>query len=129
MIQLLRFSFTPPAVGKKDVYEYMCTSFIDEVRKCFEKGGYMQKEKNGDDLGGDFLVGYKNRLFRIDEDFQVGESYDGFDAVGCGRPYALGSLFTTTNSNMQTKDRILKALDVASKCSAGVCEPFIIEQT
>lgn len=42
MIQLLRFTFKPPEIGEKDIYEYMCTDFIDEVRECFKRGGYSQ---------------------------------------------------------------------------------------
>ncbi|HZK68569.1 MAG TPA: hypothetical protein VFC36_03120, partial [Paludibacter sp.] len=69
MIQLLRFSLSLPEVTK-DIYEYMCTDFINEVRKCFKDGGYLQKYTNGDEKGGSFLVAYKNRLFKIEDDFQ-----------------------------------------------------------
>lgn len=41
MIQLLRFSFKPPEIKLKDIYEYMCTDFINVVRNCFKDGGYI----------------------------------------------------------------------------------------
>lgn len=129
MIQLLRFSLKPPKIKNKEIYEYMCTDFINAVRKCFKKGGYLQKETKGDDKGGIFLVGYKNRLFRISQDFQVGESLRGYDAIGCGENYALGAIFTIKNHNIDARDKVLKALECASYFSGGVCEPFITYNT
>lgn len=129
MIQLLRFSFKPPEVSKKDVYEYMCTDFIDAVRECFKEGGFLQKYSDGDDKGGTFLVGYKDRLFQIDGDFQVGESLNGFNAVGCGEDFALGALHANLKENMSPKNRVLKALEAAAFFSGGVCKPFIIKET
>ena len=126
MIQLLQFSFKPPKRKKKEVYEYMCTDFIDAVRKCFKEGGYLQKYRLGDEKGGTFLVGYKGRLFEIEDDFQVAEPLDGFCSVGCGSDYAIGSLCTTENTKLTAEDRVLKALEVATKRSGGVEPPYII---
>jgi len=38
----------------------------------------------GQEAGGTFLVGYRGRLFRVDSDYQVGESVNNYCAVGCG---------------------------------------------
>jgi hypothetical protein len=64
-----------------DVDKYMRTTFIDAVRKCLADGRYAKKDNNIES-GGVFLVGYEARLSSVDSDFQVGESDDGFDAVG-----------------------------------------------
>lgn len=127
MIQLLRFSFNPPEVKEKDIYEYMCTNFIDSVRECFKNGGYLQKYTDGDEKGGTFLVAYKNRLFRIEDDFQVAENLNGIDAVGCGSNYALGALYALEKQDLTPKEKVLKSLEAASFFSAGVSEPFIIK--
>jgi ATP-dependent protease HslVU (ClpYQ) peptidase subunit len=129
MIQLLRFSFKPPEVNKKDIYEYMCTDFITAVRECFKEGGFLQKDTEGDEKGGTFLVGYKDRLFQIEGDFQVGESLNGLNAVGCGEDFALGALYTGLKENLPAKERVLKALEAAAFFSAGVCKPFVIKET
>lgn len=123
MIQLLRFSFNPPRVREKEIYEYMCTDFVTAVRDCFKDGGFMQKYSDGDDKGGSFLVGYQDRLFNIDSDFQVGESIYGADAVGCGAPYALGACYASDHITNK-EDVVIKALESAEKFSAGVCRPF-----
>lgn len=129
MIQLLMFSFKPPKIKRKPLFEYMCTDFINEVRKCFKDGGFLQKYNDGDEKGGMFLVAYKNNLFMIDSDFQVQESKINYESIGSGNSYALGSLSTTNYLKMSSKKRINIALKVAAKHNAGVSAPFILNST
>lgn len=129
MIQLLRFSFIPPEIKSKDIYQYMCTDFINEVRECFKVGGYLQKYATGDDKGGTFLVAYKNRLFNIQNDFQVGENLNGIDACGSGANFAIGSLFTVSKTDYNPNDKILKALECSEYFSLGVKRPFVLIST
>lgn len=129
MIQLLRFSLILPEIKTEDIFEYMCTDFINSVRECFKNGGYLQKHTDGDEKGGIFLVAYKSRLFKVDSDFQVGESLNGIDATGCGEDYALGSLYTLSKENITPKDKCLMALESAAFYSTAVCRPFIIMET
>ena len=129
MIQLLRFSLRPPDFKKdQDIYEYMCTDFVDAVRDCFKAGGYIHIE-NSEETGGVFLVGYKNRLFKIESDFQVGEYFDSYAAAGCGSDYALGTMFALKDTDMTIETKINLALEAAEKFSAGVSRPFVIEKT
>lgn len=125
MGQLLRYAFKPPKyrADEKDLYEFMVTNFVDAVRKCLKEGGYVQV-KDGEESGGCFLVGIHGRLFQIEEDFQVGESVQTFDAVGCGAAYALGA-FSATHA-MEPEKRVRLALETAEKWSAGVRGPFLI---
>ena len=129
MIQLLRFSFIPPDINSKEIYEYMCTDFITAVRTCFKDGGYLQTYTAGDEKGGNFLVAYKNRLFKIETDFQVAENLNGIDAVGCGADFALGALHSIADQEIPVEEKILKALEAAEFLASGVCSPFIIKST
>ena len=129
MIQLLRYSFKPPKIGKKEFYHYMCTDFVDAIRACFSSGGWIQKTTDGSEQGGVFLIGYKDRLFNIQSDFQVGENLNGIDACGCGERYALGAMFSMLNTEIEAKRKIEIALESATYFSAGVCGPYIIETT
>jgi len=139
MGQLLRFKFKPPKYypdqHNDNAYKYMCTDFIDAVKKCFKEDGY-SRIKSNEELGGCFLVGFKGRLFEIESDFQVGESIDNYNSVGCGQDYAKGCIF----SLIQEYDRIEghhgkdapkyvieEALQAAEHFSGGVRSPFIIE--
>lgn len=131
MGQLLRFSLKP-ALQKKGQsdYEYMCTGFINAVRKCFAAGGYMGKDKDEGEReeGGSFLVGYKGVLYEIESDFQVGINKEPFCSIGCGDDYAHGSLFTTAQLDLSPEERILYALQTAQHFSGAVLPPFIMLQ-
>lgn len=131
MIQLLQYKFKPPKIDKTDLHEYMCTTFIDAIRKCFSKNGFDMKYKNGSDKGGIFLVAYQNRLFRIDEDFQVGELILPYTSAGCGERYANGALYAIEEQSfkMTTKEKVLCALRCATKLTNGVLSPYILEET
>lgn len=130
MGQLLRYKLTPPThpyvePGQlMDVPKYMVTCFIDAVRECLKAGGYAEK-LNEQESGGKFLVGYSGRLFIIDSDYQVGESLDGYAAVGCGADIALGALHATMT--VEPRTRVMRALAAAERHSAGVRGPFVIE--
>lgn len=122
MGQLLAYSFTPPKRhDDTDIMRYMVTEFIDAVRACLKSGGLARRD-NEVESAGDFLVGYSGRLFRVESDYQVGECVCGYDAVGCGHAYALGSLSATPQQD--AKKRILGALAAAEQFSAGVRGPF-----
>lgn len=125
MGQLLHYSLNPPKIKRnQDIMEYMVNNFVPSVKQCLKDGGYGKSGGDGD-RGGTFLVGFKGRLFRIDNDFQVGESYEDYDAVGCGESYAKGCLFG--NSHLPPEDRIIQALSAAEYMSGGVMAPFVLE--
>lgn len=127
MLQLLRFSLVPPKIKKnRDLFEYMCTDFVNSVRQVFSNGGYLQTESDGTESGGTFLIGYKDKLFKIEPDFQVTENIDGIDAIGCGAEFALGSLYTSSGS---ARERLVKALEVSEYLSLGVSGPHTIIET
>ena len=123
MGQLLRFSLdVPEQASTSDDFEHLCTVFVDAVRHCLREGGFA-KQSEGEESGGVFLVGYRGALYCIDEDYHVGRSAHGYEAIGCGEEFALGSLASTTGN---AKSRILKALEAAALHSTGVCEPFTV---
>lgn len=123
MIQLLRFKFKPPYINDKEIYEYMCTDFVDGVRQCFKDGGFIKKQCDVES-GGQFLIAYKDRLFAIHDDFQVAENINSIDAVGCGADYALGAILVLDTLDLSTNDKITRALEYTAFLSAGVAAPF-----
>jgi hypothetical protein len=74
--------------------------------------------------GGNFLVGYKGKLYEIQDDFSVLNSPDIGMSVGSGASSARGSLHTTRDDK-KPHDRILKALEAAASVAVGVAAPFI----
>lgn len=109
-------------------HEYLVTKFVPNVIKLFEDGGY-GKSNSGEKSGGEFLFGYKDRLYKIQSDYQVGESLDNYDACGGGEEFALGSLRTTENLGLSPEERIRLALQSASKFSTSVAPPYQIVNT
>lgn len=125
MGQLLQYSFDPPErVPSKDLFTYMATDFIDGVRGCLKRGRFARKSDDVESAG-TFLVGHAGRLFTIDDDYQVAELADDFDACGSGVRVALGSLYAT--KELPPVDRLQLALEAASRFTAGVCPPFHFE--
>lgn len=124
MGQLLRFKFQPPPMKQgTDPFRYMCTSFVDAVRRTLKKGGFSQVDSNVE-RGGHFLVGFRGRIFEVDSDFQVGEAIADYAAIGCGDCYALGAL--EASSVIDPEKRVRQALAVAEKFSGGVRQPFVV---
>lgn len=123
MIQLLQYKLiAPKRHPDMDVMNFMVATFVEEVRRVFREGGFTTKQSEVE-TGGTFLVGYAGRLFRVEQDFQVGERADGFDACGCGQSYALGAMANT--EGMPVQDRLRIALETAAHFSAGVRGPFV----
>ena len=100
--------------------EYLATTFVSAVRKCLADGGF-QKTENDQETGGQFLVGYRGHLYVVESDYQVNSYHDGMAAIGCGKDYAMGSLW---NSDGAPEVRIMQALQTAGHFSNGVCGPY-----
>jgi len=109
-------------------HEYIVTRFIPNVIKLFEDGGF-SRNHSGEKEGGVFLLGYKDKLFKIDSDYQVEEAFDNYNACGSGETYALGSLMVTENTNLNPYERIRLALQAGTKFAVGVEPPFYIINT
>jgi ATP-dependent protease HslVU (ClpYQ) peptidase subunit len=130
MGQLLQYKLKVPAQrGGQDAHEFMATDFVDAVRSCLKEGGYAKKDHE-EESAGVFLVGYAGRLFRVDSDYQVGESEDSIMACGCGRDIALGALHALRNhkDKYTGHGRVMAALEAAERFCAGVRGPFVILQ-
>lgn len=128
MGQLLQHGMTFPPLpdASVDLHRFMVNEFVEAVRSTLKVGGYA-KTSDGRDEGGTFLVGCRGHLFRIESDFQVGESLDGYDACGGGEEVARGSLFTTRGWWDSPKQRVTAALEAAEHHNASVRPPFHLE--
>ena len=125
MGQLLRYKLNIPtrSADIPDDLGYMCGPFIDAVRQALKEGGFATT-KDGGEVGGTFLVGYKAALYCIQSDYQVEMTAEPYNAVGCGHAYALGSLHGS--AKLKPIERITAALEAAAHFSAGVGGPFTV---
>lgn len=129
MGQLLRYTLDVPAPPDRDLDRFMCTTFVDAVRDCLGNGGWA-KGTVEQEVGGNFLVGARGRLFEVCSDYQVGLMRDDYTAIGCGAPYAIGSLHMSGRNwqGIAPRPRVRLALEAAAHHSTGVCGPFTIKQ-
>lgn len=132
MGQLLGHAFVAPDRDPRMTTEkFMVTTFIDAVRACLKAGGYAS-QSNSVEAGGTFLVGYEGRIFRVDSDYQVGESLLPYEAVGCGAEHACAAMFATQEFADQGKCtapwRVMTALKAAEEFSCGVRGPFLVKE-
>jgi len=126
MGQLLRYKLKiPKQKSSKSDYEYLVTDFIDAVKKCLKKNGYTKVENN-QETGGTFIIGYKDNLYTVENDFQVACDETDYIATGCGEDYALGVIYALQGWKICAKVKVQRALKCASYFSGGVSEPFKI---
>lgn len=123
---LLQYSANVPEQNRSQTdREFLATTFVDWVRDALDEGGVRHKNDGVESMDDSaFLVGYRGKLYQIDSDFQVGESLDNFDAVGCGASVALGALYAA--KKLSPTARIRRALEAAERYSVSVRSPFRI---
>ncbi len=125
--QVLQFSLKPPAhPDGVDVERYLCTTFINSVRKVFKSSGVMFNEHGVDD-GHYFLVGYRKRLFTVEPDNQEREDAAGMAALGSGMAYAMGAMAALWGRGKEPKRTILKALKIVGEHDPNVGPPYYVE--
>ena len=109
--------------------EQMVTTFVPNVANVLLDGGFATQ--NGEGLeGGVFMFAHKDKLYRIDCDFQVEETEESYNACGSGEPYALGALNAIAdNEDIDIVEKIHIALQAAAKFNPHVEGPFYIMNT
>lgn len=128
MGQLLRYRLEAPIPSHDDLDDmdrFMATTFIDAVRRVLRDGGFA-KVAEGQEEGGQFLVGIAGRLYDIGEAYDIGRNSCGYNAVGGGADLAFGSLHTTAMFDISPKDRIEYSLNAAAEFNTGVIPPFVV---
>jgi len=129
MGQLLRYALEIPYHRSDcDDYKYMVIDFINAVRTCFSKHGFLKKKDEAEEAGS-FLVGYKGKIYKIEDDLQVAESIYNYDACGCGEGFALASMSTIKSTGSFQEDpegAIRLALSTAEQYSGWVRGPYNI---
>jgi len=125
MGQLIRYADLPKPLDRvdEDLNRFMATDFVDGVRQALKDGGFAKKDAEREE-GGTFLAAVSGRLYRIESEYQVGWSLDGYEAAGCGWEIAMGALHATRTLKAET--RVTRALEAAAHHSSGVCAPFRI---
>jgi len=116
---ILQHIFLPPvpnATERKNLYKFMITKFVPEMRECLEENSWKSDPK--DDSTFSMLIAYDGELFDIGDDFSVLLNDDGIYGVGNGSKYAIGALFAGAS--------VEKALEIAAHNDIYTSGPFQI---
>lgn len=115
----------PPHRSTQSDMAYLVNDFANALRTCFKDAGCMGKESSsGVEQGGQFLLGYRGKLYTVMTDCHVQPAVDGYAAVGSGQAVALGALYAA--KDVDPKRRLLLALGAAAKYDRNVCPPFTV---
>jgi ATP-dependent protease HslVU (ClpYQ) peptidase subunit len=126
MGQLLQHVINLPEPPEKIDVGFMVLEFVENIRKGFKEYGY-SKIDNNEETGGTFIVGVKNQLFQIDDDYQVNYSDDNYLSCGAGVYYALSSM-EALKSVLPPEERIKESIRIAGKfCTSVLPECKIIK--
>lgn len=126
--QLVRYQLTLPVDdGSMEARAYITGPFVDALRNVLADGGALTNRNGHPEEFTDsaVLVGYRGRLYEVMDDFGVGETSDGFAAIGSGYPWALGAMAATPD--LKPRRRVLTALKASERFCAAVRRPFIVE--
>lgn len=128
MGNILQHHLKPPKLPtrRKSLTPYMVREFVPHIQELFVKHKY-GTVKDGQQAGGEFIIGIAGELFTIESDFQVAQSSSGYDAVGSGYQVALGSLYSTEKMKNRPRDRIRMALAASEELTGAVRRPFTIK--
>lgn len=126
--QLVRYAFNPPKNNKqKSDMEYMVVDFVDSLRFLLEEKGKLLKDESGDSYDSEIVVGFRNKIYVIESDFNVSTSTEKYVVSGSGSAYALGALYVLDeNDNIKPKDKVEIALKASAQYCPSVKAPFTI---
>ena len=92
MGQILRHHVKLPAKLKKDWIDWLVVDVIEAICKALATHGWEQKDKEGVQEGGTFILVAGGNLFTVHADFQVAQPDMNYVACGSGQEVALGAL-------------------------------------
>ncbi len=133
--QLLQYSLKIPDFDPRETdMNWLVNDYIDAVRHTLEEKGHIIKGEHTDEgiPEGDFLLGFRGKLYIVEGNFQVLRVSRGYVATGCGASYALGVMHYQMN-HLPAKQRdpiemLERALEAASEHSAGCAPPHHVFQ-
>lgn len=145
MRDVLMYNLKIPSLTKSDksnVDLYVKKKLISAIRNIFiDEGVCIKTDESDQTCPGEILIGVQNKIYKVESDFQVGETAFSYNAIGSGSREALGALdmYSLLNdgklpSKTVEVERLLnQAMLIASGRNATVnqwfnCEKLKIEE-
>lgn len=125
MGQILQYCFDPPEDNRDDPNEYFVCDFIPALKRMYVQHEY---EASGENHGA-IIVGYKGKLFTIEEDFGVLNDTSMYASIGSGSDVALGAMCALYETVKDPIILLIKVLSISEKHISTVRKPFTIVST
>lgn len=112
--------------------EYLVRTIVEQARVAFRQCGFTETD-NGRETGASFLIGYRGKLYSVENGFQLCRSARGYTAMGVGDDFALGALQALMSEDeymvqsLPPEILLRRSLEVAGELSSGVCGPYYVE--
>ena len=107
---------------------YLEINLVQAMRELFAANGYVPEgndnEKPSWALNGGLLIGYRGKLYRVLNNFNVVRNNVGFASIGTGEEVAMGFCAATVGG--EPKERIVGALETAEMFTNGTQRPWTI---
>lgn len=117
----------PRLKANEDLDKYMRTTVINAIRDLFvEKGICIKTEESDLTSPGDILIGIKDKIYKIESDFQVGEINKAYVAIGCGSREAMAAMsmyeeyFDLPKTKKDINQFLIKTIKVVSNLNLNV---------
>lgn len=134
-MQVLRYIFEPPKVPKgcANLERFMVRDFIRALELCLRTNGVAGSDSNGShhsDKESKMVVAFRDHLFTIEYDYQIGINLEPIASAGIGGYEAQAALAALIDSSHLTpEDKITRALQISERYNPSVRAPFTILKT
>ena len=131
--QVLEYDFVPPELtreDRRDLMRFMVSKFVPKLRSAISDGG-VAVVSGTMEFAGNFLIGVCDRLFEIQDNFQVIEVAGRYNAIGIGSMFALGAMHLADGAGLTKQDpvwAVRASLEAAAEHSVAVRPPFTVVQ-
>ncbi len=107
-------------------HDFLSGRFVSALQKSLEKGGCLRESGGVYRWDCELLLAVRGSLFYIGPRFSVGECAN-YAAIGSGKEVCLGSLHSTEQYTIPTRERLTMALEAAADQTPYVSSPFVFE--
>ena len=140
MRDVLMYNLKIPTLTKSDksnIDFYVKKKLISAIRNTFiEEGVCIKTDESDQTCPGDILIGIQNKIYKIESDFQVGETAFSYNAIGSGSREALGALDMYSlimdgklpSKSIDVEKLLKQAMLIAANRNATVNQCFICQR-
>jgi ATP-dependent protease HslVU (ClpYQ) peptidase subunit len=126
-LNIVRYRFEPPVDKRETPDQYIFVDFLDAFVNIFEKNKRLTTVDGVSSIKEtEFLIAYKGAFYSIESDLCVTQYKDNFNSIGSGYRYALGALEILNEMKIPPEEKLMRALEVASKYDMYCKGPFKI---